>query len=149
MKALATIAMAAVLALAALALPGRGSASSYKCTNVITTMMQCIDARGTGLRVDSVRGEFWLAFAQIAEGRYKQALRITYPSGNRAWIWSPQTVLGCKASLFGQYELCWRYRFTGAAGNYPDGTDLCTATYREGGGSRTRVAGWACAEVQG
>lgn len=148
MKTLVSAAVAGALTVAALALPALAGASSYKCTNVFTTKMQCIDADGTGLHVDAVRGEFWLAYADAANGKFKQALRITYPSGNTAWIWSPQTTLGCKASLFGEYELCWRYRFTGAAGNYPDGTNLCTATYKEGGGTRTRIAGWACTEVQ-
>jgi hypothetical protein len=140
--------VALVLVLTALVLPGRASASAYKCTNVITTMMQCIDVRGSSLTVDSIRGEFWLAFAQVAQGKYKQALRITRPSGSVRWVWSPQTKLGCKASMFGEYLLCWRYRFEGVAGSYPDGTELCTATFEEGNGSRTRITGWACAEVQ-
>lgn len=140
-----------VLVLAAAVSAAGAGASTYKCTNLVSLQRQCLEANGSGLQVDSVFGEFWiyggLAGNQV-QGKLKQALRAVRPNGNTEWFWSPQTPVSCSAAAAYQV-LCWRYRFVSAAGRYPDGTELCTATYKEGGGSRTRISGWACGEVQG
>jgi hypothetical protein len=149
MRAGSVLRLAAAAALAAAALASGAGASAYKCTNVFYVEHECIDVNGSGLEVDSIFGEYWVyggITGYSVSGKYKQALRITRPSGSVRWVWSPQTPVSCAASS-GYQARCWRYRFTDVAGNYPDGTELCAATFREGGGNRTRVTGWACATV--